>query len=75
MATAEADDDDGDGISCCTAAANECREVTIFVTTSSAAKAGDDGDGICCCTSAANECQPSDPTMIAMATLRDYDRC
>jgi hypothetical protein len=30
MATAEADDDDGDGVSYCTAAADECGEVTIW---------------------------------------------
>ncbi len=56
MATAEADDDDGDGISCCTAAANECKEVTIWRRRLQSAEANDDGDGVCCCTAAANEC-------------------
>jgi hypothetical protein len=75
MATAEADDDDGDGISCCTAAANECGEVTIWRPRLLLAEANNDGDGVCCCTAAANECRPSDPTTIAMATLQDYDHC
>jgi hypothetical protein len=75
MATAEADDDDGDGVSCCTAAANECGEVTIWQRRLLPAEANNDGDGIRCCTAAADECRPSDPTMIATATLRDYDRC
>ncbi len=75
MAKAEADDDDGDNVSCCTAAANECGEVTIWRRRLLPAEVDDDGDGICCCTAAANECQPSDPTRIETAMLRDYDHC
>jgi hypothetical protein len=30
MVTTEADNDDGDGVSCCTAAADECGKVTIW---------------------------------------------
>ncbi len=72
---AEADDDDGDSVSCCTAAANEYREVTVWRQRLLPAEANNDGDGVRCRTAAANECRPSDPTMIATATLRDYDRC
>ena len=75
MATAEVDDDDGDGVSCCTAAADECREVTIWQRRLLPVEADDDGDSVRCCTAAANECQPSDPTTIATATLQDYNRC
>ena len=75
MGTAEVDDDDGDSVSCCTAAANEYREVTVWRQRLLPVEADDDGDGICCCTAAANECQPSDPTTIATAMLWDYDRC
>ncbi len=75
MVTAEADDDDGDGVSCCTAAVNECGEVTIWQRRLLPAEADNDGDGVRCCTAAADECRPSDPTTIATVTLRDYDRC
>ncbi len=75
MTTVEADNDAGDGVSCCTAAANECGEVTIWQQRLLPVEADDDGDGVRCCTAAANECQPSDPTTIATAMLWDYDRC
>ena len=75
MVMAEADDDDGDGISCCTAAANECGEVTIWRQRLLPVEANDDGDGVRCCTAAANECRPSDLTTIATATLQDYYCC
>ncbi len=75
MAMAEADNDDGDGVSCCTAAANEFGEVTIWRRHLLSAEAGDDGDGVRCCTAAADECRPSDATTIATVTLQDYNRC
>jgi hypothetical protein len=75
MATAEVDNDDGDGVCCCTAAANECGEVTIWRQCLLPMEADNNGDGVHCCTAAADECRPSDPTTIATATLRDYNRC
>jgi hypothetical protein len=75
MATAEADDDDGDGISCCTAATDECGEETIWRRRLLPAEADDDGDDVHYCNAAADECRPSDPTMIATVMLRDYNRC
>jgi hypothetical protein len=45
MAMAEAADDDGDSVSCCTAAANECGEVTIWQKCLLPVEANDDGDG------------------------------
>ncbi len=68
-------DEDGDGVSCYTAAADKCREVTIWQRRLLPVEADDDGDGVRCCTAAANECQPSDPTTIATVALRDYNHC
>jgi hypothetical protein len=75
MAMAEADNDDGDSVSCCIAAADECAKVTIWRRCLLLVEADNDGDGVRCCTAAANECRPSDLTTIATATLQDYYCC
>ncbi len=56
MVMAEVDNDDSEGISCCTAAADECGEVTIWRQHLLPAEAEDDADDVRCCAAAADEC-------------------